>query len=54
MTGMSGRRFLTSPSSVNPSIPGMLISDRIAISAGSMPSASFSNATSPELAKCMV
>ena len=38
MTGMSGQRFLTSPSSVSPSIPGMLMSDRITISAGSMPS----------------
>ena len=53
MTGRSGCLALISRSSVSPSIPGMLMSDRITISVGSMPSASFSSASSPELAKCM-
>src|SRR3954452_12395669 len=51
MTGKSGRRLLILRSSVSPSIPGMLISDRITIRVGSMPPTSFSSAFSPELAK---
>ena len=46
------RRCLTSRSSSSPSMPGMLMSDRMTISSGSMPSASWSSASSPEPAKC--
>ena len=36
MTGRSGHRALISRSSVSPSIPGMLMSDRMTINCGSM------------------
>jgi len=52
ITSMPGHRFLIAPSSASPSMPGMLISDRITISCGSMPPASLSSASSPDPAKC--
>jgi len=52
-TGRSGQRCLISPSNCRPSIPGMLISERTAISAGSMSPDSRSSAASPECAKCI-
>ena len=52
MTGRSGRCFLISRNKLNPSIPGMLMSDRMTISSGRTPFASLSSASSPEAAKC--
>src|SRR6266852_5893308 len=51
MTGRSGRRVLISRNKLSPSIPGMLMSDRMTISSGLTPFDSLSSASSPELAK---
>ena len=48
-----GAALLDLGQQLSPSMPGMLMSDRITISVGSIPSASFSNASSPEAAKCI-
>ena len=48
MTGKSGQRRLISSSKCSPSMPGMLMSDRITISSGRMPSVSFFSASSPD------
>src|SRR5215471_5475049 len=52
MTGKSGRRCLISRSRLSPSMPGMLMSDRMTISSGRTPFDNLSRASSPEAAKC--
>src|SRR5262249_16055062 len=48
MTGSSGHVFLISHSNASPSIPGILMSDRMTISSGLIPSASIRSASSAE------
>ena len=49
MTGRSGRLPLISRNSIKPSMPGMLMSERITMSCGSMPFASLPSASSVPL-----